>query len=204
MIPALWHAHRPRDMGVPGAVASAGTMTEPEARTIIVVMGRRGVVGVRRLTRRDTLKGVAASLVATAVKDSPLPALAAVVAPPPRRPLDFRPFEDALARLGPSQRGRLDAFVSEATAPQLQHDLAAGRYSAADLVAYYVDRIRRIDAIHLRSVIDLNPDALELRPPWTRNGARVACAVHFTASRFCSRTTSAPGIGSAPRPARPP
>jgi len=52
--------------------------------------------------------------------------------------------------------------VCEATAPQLQHDLTAGRYSAGDLVTYYVDRIRRIDAIHLHSVIDLNPDALQV------------------------------------------
>ncbi len=147
-------------------------MTEPGAKTIIVVSGRRGVAGVRKLTRRDTLKGAAASLVATAAKGAPLPALAAVVAPPPRRPLDFRPFEDALARLGSPQRRQLDAFVSEATAPQLQHDLTAGRYGAADLVAYYVDRIRRIDAIHLHSVIDLNPEALDIAV--TRDAERSA------------------------------
>ena len=59
-------------------------------------------------------------------------------------------------------RCRLDAFVLEATTPQLQADFDAGRYSAIDLVAYYVDRIRRLDAIQLRSVIELNPDALEI------------------------------------------
>jgi len=59
-------------------------------------------------------------------------------------------------------RSRLDAFVLEATTPQLQADFRAGRYSATDLVTYYVDRIRRLDAIQLRSVIELNPDALEI------------------------------------------
>jgi amidase len=82
------------------------------------------------------------------------------VAPPPRRPIDFRPFADALANLSDTHRCRFDALILEATAPQLHLDLDAGRYGAADLVAYYVDRIRRYDASHLRSVIDLNPDAL--------------------------------------------
>jgi amidase len=81
---------------------------------------------------------------------------------PPRRPLDFRPFAEALTRLTPRLRCRLDGLVLEATAPQLQADFDAGRYSSADLVAYYVDRIRRLDAIQLRSVIELNPDALDI------------------------------------------
>ena len=87
---------------------------------------------------------------------------APVVFLPPRRPLDFRPFADALTRMTPELRCRLDGFVLEATTPQLQADFDAGRYSAADLVAYYVDRIRRLDAIQLRSVIELNPDALDI------------------------------------------
>src|SRR3954454_17929790 len=81
---------------------------------------------------------------------------APVVSLPPRRPLDFRPFEEAMTRVTPQMRCRLDAFVLEATAPQLQADFRLGRYSATDLVAYYVDRIRRLDAIQLRSVIELN------------------------------------------------
>ena len=80
----------------------------------------------------------------------------------PHRPLDFRPFADALARITPEHRCALDAFALEATAPQLQADFNAGRYSATELTAYYIDRIQRLDAIQLRSVIELNPDALEI------------------------------------------
>ena len=83
-------------------------------------------------------------------------------APLPRRPLDFRPFLDALSRLDDATRCRLDSLILEATAPQLQADLNAGRYSGADLAMYYVDRIRRFDATHLRSVIELNPEALQI------------------------------------------
>ena len=81
---------------------------------------------------------------------------------PPHRPLDFRPFEDALSRMTSEQRCRLDRLVPEATTTQLQADFSAGRYSATELVTYYVDRIRRLDAIQLRSVIELNPDTLDI------------------------------------------
>jgi amidase len=118
---------------------------------------------VSGINRRTVMKGAAGALLthgafprASAAQSAPVLSL------PPHRPLDFRPFADALARITPQMRCRLDAFVLEATTPQLQADFDAGRYSAIDLVAYYVDRIRRLDAIQLRSVIELNPDALEI------------------------------------------
>lgn len=82
--------------------------------------------------------------------------------PTPRRPLDFRPFADALGALTAAERCRLDSFIPEAAAPRMQADLDAGRFSGVDLVTYYIDRIRRLDAPRLRSVIELNPEALEL------------------------------------------
>jgi amidase len=99
---------------------------------------------------------------------------------PPRRPLDFRPFAEALSSLTPEKRCRLDGLVLEATAPQLQADFAAGRYSASELVAHYVDRIRRLDAIQLRSVIELNPEALDIaaRLDSERSTGRVRGALH--------------------------
>ena len=75
----------------------------------------------------------------------------------PRRPLDFRPFADELGRFTAGRRGYLNALIPEKTVPRLQADLESGRYSTVDLVAYYVDRIRRIDALHFHSVIDLIP-----------------------------------------------
>lgn len=84
------------------------------------------------------------------------------VSPAPHRPLDFRPFEDALAGLTEQQRCWLDQFIPEATTPQLQSDIGLGRYSGVELVTYYLDRIRRYDGTKLRSVIDLNPDILAL------------------------------------------
>ena len=115
------------------------------------------------LNRRSVLKGVAGALFARGVsRHSSAVQAAPVVTPPPHRPLDFRPFEDALARLTAEYRCRLDGLIPEATAPQLQADFTAGRYSAAELVTYYVDRVRRLDAIQLRSVIELNPYALEI------------------------------------------
>jgi amidase len=118
---------------------------------------------VSGINRRTVLKSAVGALLTHGVTRKVSAAQTTpVVLLPPRRPLDFRPFADALARFTPQTRCRLDAFVREATAPQLQADFDAGRYSAIDLVTYYVDRIRRLDAIQLRSVIELNPEALEL------------------------------------------
>jgi amidase len=119
--------------------------------------------GVSGLNRRTVIKSLAGALLTHGVTWRVSAAHATpALAPAPRRPLNFRPFADALARITPQMRCRLDAFVLEATTPQLQADFDAGRYSAIDLVAYYVDRIRRLDAIQLRSVIELNPDAMEI------------------------------------------
>ena len=54
--------------------------------------------------------------------------------------------------------------VEERTLAELQAELAAGRIGSADLVTAYVDRIARIDRAgpRLASVIELNPDALEI------------------------------------------
>jgi amidase len=115
------------------------------------------------LNRRAVIRGAVGTLLTRgAARQTATAQSVPVLSLPPRRPLDFRPFADALSRLTPQMRCRLEAFVLEATAPQLQDDFHAGRYSAADLVAYYVDRIRRLDAIQLRSVIELNPDALKI------------------------------------------
>jgi amidase len=131
--------------------------------------------------RRTVIKGALGALAtvgatrrATGVQAAP------VVSLPPHRPLDFRPFAEALSGLTLERRCHLDGFVLEATAPQIQADFAAGRYSASELVAYYVDRIRRLDAMQLRSVIELNPEALDVaaRLDSERSAGQVRGALH--------------------------
>ena len=127
----------------------------------------RGDAGVERQTvsgvnRRAVIKGTIGGAVSLALGAE---RSAAQVAPPlqgrtSRRPLDFRPFEDALGAYTDEDRCLLDQFIPEATAPQLQDDLDAGRYSGVDLATYYIDRIRRIDVPRLRSIVELNPDLL--------------------------------------------
>lgn len=115
------------------------------------------------INRRELLKGAAGALAGSAaIRHQASAQPSPIVASAPHRPLDFRPFGDALSEWTANQRCWLERLVPEATAPQMQADLHAGRYSGVDLVTYYVDRIRRIDGTRLRSVIDLNPDALEL------------------------------------------
>jgi amidase len=118
---------------------------------------------VRRVHRRAVIAGAVGSLFASSGSiRQPGAQAAATSSLLPRRPLDFRPFGEALSRITPDVRCRLDAFIAEATVATLQADLDAGRFGAVDLVAYYIDRIRRLDAVQLRSVIELNPEALDI------------------------------------------
>jgi amidase len=133
------------------------------------------------LNRRTIIKGALGALVASGTTRRTTDAQTApVVSLPPRRPLDFRPFAEALAGVTPQRRCSLDGFVLEATASELQTDFDLGRYSASELVAYYVDRIRRLDAIQLRSVIELNPEALDIagRLDSERSAGQVRGALH--------------------------
>ena len=116
---------------------------------------------MRRFHRRAAIAGAAGALLAATAPGRPAFAQPEAVSALPPRPLDFRPFAEALTAITPALRCQLDGLIAEATVVDLQADLDAGRYGAVDLAAYYVDRIRRFDAVHLRSVIELNPEALE-------------------------------------------
>ena len=98
--------------------------------------------------------------------EPPTCSAAPVVALPPHRPLDFRPFAEALSGLTP--RCAAASTGSSSKRPRLSSRQTSPRVAIAhpSLVAYYVDRIRRLDAMHLRSVIELNPDALDIAARW--------------------------------------
>ena len=81
-------------------------------------------------------------------------------APPPLRALDFGPFEAALQTLSEERVAALDELVIEATFAGLQEAMAAGELTAVELTTYYLSRIRAIDVDGLRSMLELNPDAL--------------------------------------------
>src|SRR5829696_1112645 len=82
----------------------------------------------------------------------------------------------------------------EKTIAELQAAMTSGRLSSRRLTQAYLRRIRRIDlsGIQLNSVIEVNPDALEIAAGLDaeRRGARSAGPC--TASPSWSRTTSPP------------
>lgn len=73
------------------------------------------------------------------------------------RPLDFGPFETALARL--QLPPEADAFLRSAGIPEAQAAMAENTLSAESLTLWHLDRIRRLDD-GLRGMLDLNPAAL--------------------------------------------
>jgi amidase len=79
-----------------------------------------------------------------------------------KRVRDLGPFAGALAGLTADRRAELDALLAGATIPEMQEAMASGKLTSQELVTYYVDRIRRYDIDRLNSVMELNPQALEV------------------------------------------
>ena len=94
-----------------------------------------------------------------------LPAAAqssAVDAPPPLQTLDFGPFEAELATQTDQRRSELDELVIEATISDLQSAMESGVLTSLELTSYYLDRMQRYDVDGLRSMLELNPEALAI------------------------------------------
>lgn len=85
-----------------------------------------------------------------------------VTPPAPLRSLDFEPFEASLEALTPERRAELDELVLEATFADLQAAMDAGELSSVELTTYYLARTRDLDVGDLRSMNELNPEALEI------------------------------------------
>ncbi|MCB0194719.1 MAG: LysM peptidoglycan-binding domain-containing protein [Anaerolineae bacterium] len=75
---------------------------------------------------------------------------------------DLSPFETALADMTPERTAELDGLVLGKTIPELQTLLDAGDLTSEELIVYYVDRIQRYDLDKLNSVLELNPEALDI------------------------------------------
>lgn len=79
-----------------------------------------------------------------------------------KRGLGFAPFEHQLNTLSEDRIHALESLLVGATVSQLQGLMDSGDLSATELVLYYVDRIQKYDLNLLNSVIELNPNALEI------------------------------------------
>lgn len=74
------------------------------------------------------------------------------------RPLDFAPFDAALASLQVPPDA--DAFLRVAGISDLQAAMAAGELTSEAITLWHLDRIRRLDE-DLRGMLELNPAALD-------------------------------------------
>ena len=75
---------------------------------------------------------------------------------------DFGPFAEALAAYTAEEVAAREALVSGKTIPELQALMDSGDLTTVELVVYYLERIQRYDVDKLNSVLELNPDALEI------------------------------------------
>jgi Asp-tRNA(Asn)/Glu-tRNA(Gln) amidotransferase A subunit family amidase len=79
-----------------------------------------------------------------------------------RRPMDFAPFAEALAGFTPEMATMMDGRLTGATLPEMQAMLDNGDFTSEQMVLYYLNRIQRYDVNLLNSVMELNPEALEI------------------------------------------
>ena len=75
---------------------------------------------------------------------------------------DFSPFSSALEAYTPQQAAAREALVGGKTIPELQALMESGELSSVDLVVYYLERIQRYDVDKLNSVLELNPEVLQI------------------------------------------
>ncbi len=77
----------------------------------------------------------------------------------PRRPPDLTPWAERLGTVPVERRRQVAALVVEASASRLADHLAAGRFTAVELVAHYLERIAAHEWLH--ALIELNPHLWE-------------------------------------------
>ena len=95
---------------------------------------------------------------------------------------------------GPGQGNGANApdTFNEATIVQLQMMMAANRTSSAELTRVYLKRIEALDenGPRLNSVIEVNPDALDIAKPAARATSAAVRTVFWTCSSRVSRPPS--------------
>jgi amidase len=79
-----------------------------------------------------------------------------------KRARDLAPFEAALDAFPAARAAEMDALLKDKTILDIQVLFENGDLTSEELVTYYVDRIRRYDIDGLNSVMELNPQALEI------------------------------------------
>lgn len=76
--------------------------------------------------------------------------------------LDFTPFAATLDAFPAPRADALNAWLQEATIPEIHAAFRQGGLTAVELTTFYLHRIRQHDVDHLNTILELNPDALEL------------------------------------------
>lgn len=77
-----------------------------------------------------------------------------------KQPLDFSPFEVALAAQTSARAAELDSLISGASLAQLQAHLTAGAFTSVELATYFLAKIQAHQ--HHNTFLELNPDALTI------------------------------------------
>ena len=75
---------------------------------------------------------------------------------------DFTPFQEALDGFSHEQAAEMERLLSGKTILEIQEMMEAEKTTATELTTYYLARIQQYDVDMLNSVMELNPEALEI------------------------------------------
>ncbi len=78
----------------------------------------------------------------------------------PYEPLDFSPFAEALAAVGPARMAELQQMIVGTDVTGLEALMQAGALTSQELVLFCIDRIMTYDAGQFDSITQIAPDAL--------------------------------------------
>ena len=76
--------------------------------------------------------------------------------------IDPEPYQEALDGFSAERAAEMDGLLSGKTILDIQELMDSGQIHAVDLVTYYLARIQKYDVDMLNSVMELNPEALEI------------------------------------------
>ncbi|MFN8484696.1 MAG: amidase family protein [Anaerolineae bacterium] len=145
--------------------ASQAAATAPaaagKAAPTAVAAGKAAPTAAAAAAAKATDAPKAAAPTAAPAASGPTPAPQAKATNTPRlRPLDFAPFEQALAGFTPERAAKVEMVVKDGDIAKVQAAMKTGGLTSEELTLYFLSRIKQYDDT-LRTYVELNPDALK-------------------------------------------
>lgn len=79
-----------------------------------------------------------------------------------QRRLNFLPFDSEMNHFSDAKSAEMDLWLQDATIAEIHQSFEQGRLTCEELVLYFLKRIQRYDTGKLNSILEINPEAVEI------------------------------------------